>query len=306
MLNLLKDSVWCFESGYYDRLRVAFVQALKAGGSMQNLYSFSSRPSHAPYMLASKYSPGFESLVFVSPDGSLSRIPSEKNSTALIHMLGPMTKAGAESSYGTADYIGHLQWALSNDNVENIVLVGDTPGGSADGTQVFADAIAQTNLDMPVVGYVDGMVASAGYWAMSQTAHITASYAVTTETGSIGTYFIYINERGFLEMNGLDVRIVRADKSTDKIAMNSLEEVPEAVMAAQQKRLNQVNDVFLGAVRQGRAGKLVESTETSALTGKMFGNKQAKKLGLIDAVGTLDSAISKARTLTKKRKLLNS
>ena len=219
-----------------------------------------------------------------------------------------MTKYGDISSYGTDDYENQVDIALQHPDVDALMLNMDTPGGAANDT--FPEKVAQANEQMPVLAFANPLLASAGYMVASQAERIYASGAMA-EIGSIGTYWMYMNEREFLEANGIRIEIFRADKSTDKVAINPIEDPPQEALARAQAETNYVNELFIGAVKRGRRdpnerrrNRLKMNEKDSPLfTGRTYLAEDALRLGLIDAIGTFDDALAQLNTMIKKRNL---
>ena len=92
---------------------------------------------------------------------------------------------------------------------------------------------------------------------------------------------------------GIKTQIILADGSEDKVQDNSLP-LSEEKIAAYKAELNEIRTQFVGYVRKGRAGKL---TSDSVFSGKMYNNKDAVKLGLVDGIASLDEAIKRALKL---------
>lgn len=200
---------------------------------------------------------------------------------------------------GTAALAQKMLMDDEKPNVSAHFLLVDSPGGAVDGTPEVSAIIA--GLKKPVIAFVDGYAASAAYWIASQTSLIVTNSRNYTEVGSIGTLVVLTNESEYLKKEGLKVEIMRATKSTDKARLNSIEEWPEESLQEMQNKLNVINSGFIKAVNTGRNGKLFTLTE-DIFTAKMYDQKRALQLGMIDQIGTLDDAIASARKLAKQHK----
>ena len=211
---------------------------------------------------------------------------------AVIPVQGPMSRYG-NCSWGTEDLKGIMQAADQLEDVKAVVLRADTPGGTVDGTKAFADAVAGMN--KPVVLWTN-FCASAGVFVGSQASEIWLEPQTVTQIGSIGVLSVYVDQSAALEKQGYKVQIIRADGSHDKAKMNGIEPLDADTLAEQKGLLNACRQEFLGYVRRGRAGKLTSSEWES---GKMFGVKDALRIGLADRTGSLDQAINRALQLSK-------
>jgi protease-4 len=148
-----------------------------------------------------------------------------------------------------------------------------------------------------VVAYIDGLGASAAYWIASQASHIFINSASTGYAGSLGVLCMSINQSDFLAKQGLKVEILRSSRAVDKARLNGVEEMDESVRASVQADLDQIGETFIAAVEKGRAGKL--STKEDVFTGKVYRGADAKKHGLVDAIGSLQDAVNHAASLAQ-------
>lgn len=210
---------------------------------------------------------------------------------AVLPLTGSMSRFGL-CGEGNEFLSQVLEQAAVEKSVKAIVIKGHTPGGTVDSVEMLADTIK--NFPKPIVGYVAGMVASAGVFAMSQCDSIVMEDAVMSEIGSIGVLQVYVNQQAALEKAGIDVRIFRAGDSVDKARVNGIEPLTDELLAEIQADLDACMKTFKGYVRRGRAGKL---TGDEIFTGRMYKKKEALNFGLVDRLGSLQDAIKVAKKL---------
>ncbi len=214
---------------------------------------------------------------------------------AVISLVGVMTKYASMCYYGTKDVIAAIENANADDKISAIVLVCDTPGGTVDGTDDLARAIAASQ--KPVVGYIDGCCCSAGYWAVSQTREIFVNSESTALVGSIGVICTYVNMQRALEAEGIEVRLLRAPESPDKQSLNPYEPATEEAIAEATDYLAAVRTRFVASIEQGRGNRLTEAGRKAGITGRTFTGRTAMDFGLVDKQGTLREAIARAADL---------
>lgn len=209
---------------------------------------------------------------------------------AVIPISGAMSRNGlcGDGNEYTARI---LEKADSYAKVKAVVLKINTPGGTVDSTEMLADVVK--NFSKPIVAWTP-YCASAGYFVASQADAIVMENAVTSEVGSIGVLMVYTDYSKYLEKEGMDVTIFRATGSEDKALINGIEPLTDELKAEIQGDLNECRKVFLGYVKRGRVGKL-QSDEV--FSGKMYGKKEAVRLGLADGVGSLSDAVKRARKM---------
>ena len=207
-------------------------------------------------------------------------------SIAVLSLNGAMSRFGVCGMGGNEFLSRVIQRADLEPSVKGIVINAHTPGGTVDSTELLADSIR--NFSKPSVGYVNGMCASAGVFALSQAKAIVMEDSVSSEIGSIGVLMVYANQTKAMEKEGIEVEIFRADGSQDKARLNAYEPLTEEIRAEIQADLNEARRAFVGYVRRGRAGKL---SSDEIFSGKMYKRKQAVSLGLVDKLGNQQDAI---------------
>lgn len=213
------------------------------------------------------------------------------NDIAVIPLKGTMSRNGF-CGFGNQMLTDIINEAANEPAVKGIVIDGNTPGGTLDSTEMLADAIRK--FPKKKVGYVNGQVASAGVFAMSQCDEIVIENSISAEIGSIGVLMVHVDQTAALEKAGMKVTIFRASDSVDKLRINTVEPLTEELIAEIQTSLDEAMTTFKGYVRRGRAGRL---TSDEVFTGKMYNKTKALSLGLVDRTGTLADAIKSARKL---------
>ncbi len=186
----------------------------------------------------------------------------------------------------TENIIKDINTAANNPKVKSLVLKFDTPGGEATSVDEAAELIrsisAQTG--KKVVGYVDGMAASAGYWWASACSELIISR--TGMVGSIGAVCGYV-------MPGTKPDKER-DHRAELVSYQSPNKRPD--MATEEGRgqlqslVNDLADVFISSAAQGRnmtAQALIEAGNH----GGMLTGQKAVDAGLADRIGTLTGLI---------------
>ncbi len=205
------------------------------------------------------------------------------NGIRLIPVEGTMQKG--RSKFGgtsTIDVRKEIINANRDDSVVGIMLLMDTPGGHASGTQALADEIRSSA--KPIRAHVDDLMASAGVWIAAGVDHISADK--TAVIGSIGTFAVLQDVTGALEAEGIELTLV----STGPLKGAGADgKVTAELVAEVQKRVDDVNSFFLESVMVGR-GMNAEQIAPLA-TGAVFNAHESLANGLIDSVSDLGTAI---------------
>jgi signal peptide peptidase SppA len=184
--------------------------------------------------------------------------------------------------------------ALDDKDVRSIVLNVDSPGGTVDGMHRLVQAVGKTNKQKPVIGQVDGLAASAGYWPLSQASAIYAGPG--DEVGSIGVRLMLYDFSRAFENAGIEAVPIDTGKFKSAGAMGT--EITAEQRAYFQSQVDAYFADFLGDVRKGR--KLSEKRAAEVGDGRTFIAKQALELGLIDGIQSIEETLKTARRMTGK------
>jgi protease-4 len=196
---------------------------------------------------------------------------------------------------GTRTLGNRLLNADADSSVVGHVLIIEGPGGSANAVPELAEAIA--GCKKPVLGYVDGMAASAHQYVLSYCTEKWANRA-TDIVGSIGTMLMFSGRTQKSEEDLFKVREVTiyADDAFEKneeyeTAINKFE-----FKLAKERILNPHNEQFQKDIKANCPG-----VEDKHLHGRTFA--AAEVLGaLIDTIGSFDNAVKRVVELSGYKK----
>ncbi len=182
-------------------------------------------------------------------------------------------------------------------NVIGIILYIDSPGGTVDGTKAFSDAIKSCK--KPVVAFVDGIMASGALWIGTSAQKVIAQNS-TTEIGSIGVMVAFADMQPVWEAEGVKFHRINADQSKDK-NKNFTDALAGDYAGIKKEELNPLADQFITAVKANRP-----NISNSVFTGKVYFAEEALSLGLIDEIGSFETAVAAVSALAKTQQLNNS
>lgn len=183
-----------------------------------------------------------------------------------------------------------LDQAIGNDQVKDIMLAIDSPGGTIEGVQDLADAIFAARSVKPIRAHIDDLGASAAYWLASQADAISANR--TAEIGSIGVYAVYTDYSEMAKAEGIKVYVVRSDPLKgagvpgDKITPAQLEAVQEIV--------DGLRDEFVSDIARGRGVEAKKIRRNAK--GRTWLAEEARSMGLIDEVANFETALANVRS----------
>lgn len=163
-----------------------------------------------------------------------------------------------------------------------------TPGGSVEGTEYFAQAIA--NASKPVVVYGEEVFSGGVYIAVGSD-HIMLR-GKNSAMGSIGVQVSYLSFKRAMESQGIDKVILRASTSPDKNRFDWDNLTEEDIKTIEKEMLDPIDNHFMDHVRAHRP-----NVSETALTGKEYYAEDAIRLGLADSIGSYQEALSLAASL---------
>lgn len=216
---------------------------------------------------------------------------------ASVPVFGTLTKYGGLCSYGSEELSDMINEIDSDKSIDAAFIHANGPGGSVSGITRFADTIY--NSEKLNLSFVEETAASAHLWSISQTPYIIMNSNEYSQIGSIGVLTIMVNESEMLKKEGLKIEILRADQSTDKARLNSIEEWREEDIKEQKAQLTAIAEDFIDAFKRGRGDKLQTDIEEDIFTGKMYSTSDAIKYGMADYSDNLVAAIEMAAILSK-------
>ncbi len=205
---------------------------------------------------------------------------------AVIPVTGPIFRYAdffTEISGGTtvSSLSRDFHEALSNPNVQSIILNIDSPGGEVAGINEFAQMVFDSRGKKPIVAYGDGLVASAAYWIASAAEEIVTD--ATAMVGSIGVVAAVSNPN------------VRQAKEIEFVSSQSPKKRPdpntESGKAQLQNLVDGLAEVFVSTVARNR-GASVETVLAEFGQGDVLVGQKAVDAGLADRLGSFEELVA--------------
>jgi protease IV len=204
-----------------------------------------------------------------------------KNNPLPIPLIGGKSAGG----YSVARAI---RQAEQDETIGAIVLVVDSPGGSALASELIWRAVVQAKRRKPVVAVMGDVAASGGYYVSCAANKIFAAPA--TITGSIGVFNIHFNNAVLWEKLGFQPEVIKFAENADYFSPDRPLNARER--ANMEKSVQHIYDVFKTRVADGR-GLSLEAVEAVA-KGRVWTGLQAFDHGLVDKIGSVFDAIATA------------
>ncbi|MBP5547830.1 MAG: signal peptide peptidase SppA [Bacteroidales bacterium] len=213
---------------------------------------------------------------------------SAKDVIAVIYAEGEVVSG---SGYNNSVYSDKITKALDNaakdDNIKAIVLRVNSPGGQVTASEIMTNAVIRAKQRKPVIVSMGDVAASAGYEISCNANYIIAE--PTTLTGSIGV-FAAIPEVGGTLKRYLGITTDTVNTNANSTALSILRPLSPRALELMQQNVEDFYTVFVNRVATGR--KLNPEYVDSIARGRVWTGRDAMRLGLVDALGGLDDAIS--------------
>jgi protease-4 len=221
------------------------------------------------------------------------------NKIAVIYAVGEIGPGRSAASPLGGEMMGsdtlaqQFRRARTDDLVKAVVVRVDSPGGVAYSSEVIRHELELTKAVKPVVVSMSDVAASGGYWLSMSANKIIAEPG--TITGSIGVLMGKFNLQGLYEKLGLSTDFVAT--TPNSTLEYSLQNFTPEQRELELKNMRETYQDFIQGVAAGRHMKLEDVDKIAQ--GRVWTGERARKLGLVDELGGLHTAIARARELAK-------
>ena len=172
-----------------------------------------------------------------------------------------------------------LKEVADDDKVKALLVKIDSPGGTYVGGEALYESLRQVGEKKPVVAIMGTTATSAGYMSALGSDHIIARSSPLT--GSIGVILQTADVTGLLDKIGIKSVVVKSGPL--KAQPNPLEKFSPAARKATEAIIADYFDMFVTLVAERRS--LSREQVLKLADGRVFSGRQAKKAGLVDALG---------------------
>jgi protease-4 len=181
-------------------------------------------------------------------------------------------------------------------NYKGVLFIIDSPGGAVAPSIEISRAVKRLRAKKPVVVYATGTLASGGYYSAIWGNKIIANPG--TIVGSIGVIMETPMIKGLLDKVGVKPQIVKAGKY--KEVGTPFRPWKEYEKKELEKVITDTYEMFVKEVCQARGLKYEERDKFA--DAHIFTAHQAKAVGLVDEVGTIERAKKETQKLAKVKK----
>jgi protease-4 len=208
----------------------------------------------------------------------------------VVHIKGEI----AQDMLASADkVVPALEDAFSNSHVKHVVLAIDSPGGAPAEAERIAQAITilKKRHPKPVTAVIGNMGASAAYMAAMHADRIVAGkYSLV---GSIGAIIAPWRLDQAIAQFHVSQRVYASGKL--KAFLNPFTPVSAESDAKAQQLVSHVGGMFVQELVRQRGSRLKQHVDFG--TGEIWSGEEAKAIGLVDEIGSLESLVRNAQSV---------
>lgn len=223
------------------------------------------------------------------------------NAIAIYYAYGPIVQSQATGIFSQEHNIvaenvcKDIEDLMNDENIKAVVIRVNSPGGDAMASEQLWHQISELKKKKPVVVSMGDYAASGGYYMSCNASWIVAQ--PNTLTGSIGIYGIIPDYSGLVtEKLGVKFDEVKTNKNSGfgNVFARPMNADEEALLATY---INRGYNLFRKRVADGR--KMTVQQVENIAQGHVWLGEDAVKIKLVDQLGGLDAAVSKAAQLAK-------
>jgi|WetSurMetagenome_2_1015567.scaffolds.fasta_scaffold02414_11 protease IV len=223
-----------------------------------------------------------------------------KKSLALVLASGSIVSgdesakvAMGDSSIGSDSMVRLLKKAGENKDIAAVVLRVDSPGGSALASDVIWRQVAVLRKTKPVVVSMSDVAASGGYYiSMGADAIVAQPGSITGSIGVVSGKFVF---RGL--MDWMDYRQETLKRGQNADLFSAYDKFTPEQEKLIQGQMEGFYKTFVTKAAEGRR-KTYDQVDQIA-QGRIWSGEEALKIGLVDRLGGIDTAIALAKEKAK-------
>lgn len=208
------------------------------------------------------------------------------NKIAVIYAQGEIVNGqGTANNIGGDRFAKELRKIREDKDIKAVVLRVNSPGGSATASEIIGREVELLSKEKPLTVSMGNVAASGGYWISTGGGEIFAE--PNTITGSIGVFGLLFNLQDVAKNHGITWDGVKTAKFAD--ISTSIRPKTEQELAIYQRYVEEIYDLFIAKVARSR--NLPDNKVKEIAQGRVWSGMDAQKIGLVDQIGGLDTAI---------------
>ena len=225
-------------------------------------------------------------------DGRQDYMMTRYKNLALINISGSLVNSDSyynryydEVSY--SEIRRSVLLALSDPEIDGIVNLMNTPGGSAQGSDGMASFFSKSAKTKALYTFAESEMCSGGYYIGAPSHEIYAQRAA--QIGSIGVIMVHFDRLKMYQEAGIIPTVFRAGEF--KALGSPVEHLTKEATAKIESMLQDYYSMFLNHVVDNRDYSSVEQLKSTAAEGRVFFAEEAMEVGLVDVVADFEEAL---------------
>ncbi len=180
--------------------------------------------------------------------------------------------------------------------IKGVILKINSPGGSVAATYEIYESLKKLKEKKKIIVYLENIATSGGYYLALVGDKIVANPGAII--GSIGVRIDIPIVEGLFKKLGIKYEVIKSGKYKD--IGSPFRDLTPKERALFEELINDVYADFFAKVKEAR--KMPEESLRKIADGRIFSAKKAKDFGLIDTLGTFNTALEIAKEITKVKK----
>lgn len=213
-------------------------------------------------------------------------------SFALLKLSGVMTAEDQLSTRGARSLVDDLRAAYANTNIAGIIMETNSGGGEGIAMDMLVSALSERN--KPAIGFAH-VAASAAYGTLAAMDEIIAA-SPESIFGSIGAV-LTINLKALEQFKAEYMQFYGENAPNKNREMRA---AFDGDFGPIKEVVNKYTDVFQNRVASQRPLTGDKKFQRETLSGDVFNARESKQRGLIDGVGNMSYALTRAQVWAKK------
>ncbi|MFN9595556.1 MAG: signal peptide peptidase SppA [Bacteroidota bacterium] len=210
-----------------------------------------------------------------------------RDKIAVIYAVGDIVSGkGNESEIGSESLSKTIRDVRNDDKVKAVVLRVNSPGGDALASDIIWREMELCRKSKPVIVSMGDVAASGGYYISCNADSIFAQ--PNTITGSIGVFGLMFNIQDMLK-NKLGVTYDSYNTGSYADLGSMTRPMTDSERSIMQSFVEQTYATFTGRVSAGRSMSVAQVDSIGQ--GRVWSGIDARRLGLVDALGGINEAI---------------
>ncbi len=216
------------------------------------------------------------------------------NRLAIVYASGDIVDGeGGAGMIGGDALARDLRRIRRDKRIKAVVLRINSPGGSAVASETILRELKLIAAQKPIVVSMGSVAASGGYWITTAATRIFAE--PNTITGSIGVFGLIPNIKTLANNHGVTFDTVKTGRYADIFSISRPRS--QAEMDILQRSTDAIYNAFIERVSTSR--KLSPDSVRQIAEGRVWAGTDAMRIGLVDSLGGLETAVKSAASLGK-------